>query len=806
MASNSVSVTLPGSGSRLSVSVPAGEGRAATVCRIKRAVAAAGGPSPVQCRLSAEGGEDDVVVPAAVAVAERPARRLLWTLRVETMNDREPLNLRVKVDPTDSVLDLKFLLEEAGVGAGPEVQRLFLQSKHCPTLIPAADGTRLAETGAADGSLFRVQFWYPSERPGHGEVHRTVPSLVTEIEPGVRDMGTNFRRAVQRYGDGDCVGWRRYEADGVTVGPYVWQSYDQVGARVSHFGAGLRHLGVREGQSVGIMAPNRPEWLVAELACSTQSMVSVPLYDTLGPDAVKYILNHAEVRVVVVSPNQLAAVAKVAREVPTLQHVVLMDGNPSSSDARIRENAEAAGEVSHLFSGVEALGRASPLPDRLPGADDVLTICYTSGTTGMPKGAVITHGQMMAAVAGFYHRLPAHLDEVGDRVFSYLPLAHIYEKVTEAGALVRGFAIGYFQGDTTKLVEDVAELRPALFPGVPRVWQKVYDRISGQIADSGALSRWLANKAIANKSAQVAAGDSSPAALDFVLRKIADKFGGRLKMITTGAAPLSGKVYGFLRVALNTNAGEGYGLTETCAALSTTSLDDRVYGHVGTPVPCAEVKLVDVPDMDYLTTDRPCPRGEVWVRGPAVFSGYYKERAKTDEVLVDGWFRTGDVGMWREDGCLQIIDRAKNLFKLSQGEYIRPEHIEGVCKQSKYVANVFVHGTSTENYLVAVVVPDFEVLAGWAAAHGMAGATPEQLAADPRVAALVLKSMREAGEAAKLRGFEFAKKVHVVATDFADSGLMTPTFKLKRHDVRKFYAAAIDAMYAGDEAGIPSKL
>jgi len=223
-----------------------------------------------------------------------------------------------------------------------------------------------------------------------------------------------------------------------------------------------------------------------------------------------------------------------------------------------------------------------------------------------------------------------------------------------------------------------------------------------------------------------------------------------------------------------------------------------VYALVGTPLACSEVKLVDVPDMEYRTTDKPCPRGEVWIRGPNVFVGYFKQRAETDEVMEDGWFKSGDVGQWMPSGDLKIIDRKKNIFKLSQGEYIRPEYIESVYKQNKYIANIFVHGTSLENFLVAVVVPNFENLKTWALNNGLESMSdkPRELVQSEKVRRHILHSMNAQAAEEKLRGFEVAKDISLISEDFSvDNGLLTPTFKLKRHECVKKFGPLIQSMY-----------
>ncbi len=413
----------------------------------------------------------------------------------------------------------------------------------------------------------------------------------------------------------------------------------------------------------------------------------------------------------------------------------------------------------------------SRFPDRAPQPADLVTICYTSGTTGNPKGVMLSHRSILSAAVALSNRLPRELEKK-EVLLSYLPLAHIYERVVEASLTGRGHAIGFYAGDPQKLVEDVAVLKPTIFPGVPRVWQRIYDRVTTQVADGNFITRYLFNKAYAAKQDAMRRGDESLSTWGdrIVFSKIAARFGGNLKVMASGAAPLSPKIAEFMHLAFMSGFAEGYGLTETCGGANATHIKDVNVGCVGAPIAANEIKLVDVPDMDYLVTDKPNPRGEIWIRGTNVFNGYYKQPDITAEVLEnDGWFKTGDVGMWLPSGDLKIIDRKKNIFKTQQGEYIRPEYIEGVMKQVKYIANIFVHGSGLENYLVAVVVPNFETVAQWANQNGLGAvvkAGPAEMAKNEKIRKLILRSMNSVAEQEKLRGFEVVKDITLTPADF----------------------------------------
>lgn len=578
--------------------------------------------------------------------------------------------------------------------------------------------------------------------------------------------------------------------------------------------AGLCALGVAASAPVGLCAPNCAEWVLLDAALLRSGRVSVPLYDTLGPDAVAFIAAHADVAAVGVAAAQLATLLAALPRCPALKLVVVF------GHRRDGPLPGAPGVAVVSWEALRAAGRAAPVPPRPGGPGDVATICYTSGTTGNPKGAVLTHANFVANAAA----MELGLDQgVGDVHISYLPLAHIYERVLLYTCLHTGTAVGFYRGDVLGLLDDMAALQPTIFASVPRLLNRIYDKVLAGVRAGGPLSRALFARACAAKRAAMAQGRPCPALWDrLVFSKLRAKLGGRVRLISTGSAPIAPEVLDFLRVAFGGVVFEGYGMTETACLIAKTEAADLTAGHCGPPAACCEIKLVDVPEMQYRTTDVPAPRGEIWVRGPSVFSGYHKDPAQTAEVLDDaGWLHTGDIGAWLAGGRLKIIDRKKNIFKLAQvciarkgaevrivvltdsgaqGEYVAPEKIENVYLRAPLVASVFVTGDSLAPCLVAVVVPDEEALVAWARGAALPAGAPADvraLCADPRTAAAVLDQMNREADRAGLRSFERAKAVHLVAEPWTvEGGLITPSFKLKRPQARAFFKPAIDAMYA----------
>ena len=758
------------------------------VCELKRHIALRTSIPPHLQRLSLLGSTDNFRFPSSVLVSRR-SRSESYSISVVTYNEVDVTQRwTLRVDPTDTVLDVKFLLQPLCL-ADAEYQHLYVWRKGDRSRHDAANHQTLMQAGITAGAQLRILFEYPSPQPGHGNIHRSEPHLLKYSDERQSTMGHIWKVNSQRYATRRFLGTRTYKSDG-SRGPYQWQTYADVAKRVAAFGSGLVALGLRKGDCVGVISVNRAEWIITDVTCAVQSFTSVPLYDTLGPEAVRYIINHANVRAVVTARATLQSVLAAKAQCPSLQCIILMDDDSVDKQFIIGGGAG----FTHTMSSVEQLGQSHPSSEQLPSPSDVFSLCYTSGTTGQPKGAILLHSNMAAATAGCDTRFTPELLTDQEVVLSYLPMAHIYERCVDWGSVVRGQGLGFYQGDVTKLVEDVAELKPTVLPGVPRVWQRMFDRISAQVAESSFIRRTLFERALAAKQDQLAHGSNEPSLWDrLVFRNVAAKFGGNLKLAVSGAAPISPTVAEYVRLTFQAPLAEGYGLTETCATLTLSPLEALSYGRsVGIPLPCNEVKLVDVPDMGYHSTDLPRPRGEIWVRGFNVFKGYYKLPDVTAECLTDdGWFMTGDVGEWQDDGSLRIIDRKKNLFKLAQGEYIRPEHIEGVYKQSKYISSIYVHGDSLHSYLIAIIVPNPD-------AYG--GRPKSELIKDKRVERDILKSMDEVGRAEGLKGFEVVKRVLLVDEEFTvENGLLTPTMKAKRHAVAKRYEREIRELYEKGE-------
>ncbi|XP_060736644.1 long-chain-fatty-acid--CoA ligase 6 isoform X1 [Tachysurus vachellii] len=599
-----------------------------------------------------------------------------------------------------------------------------------------------------------------------------------------------FQRGLRIAGDGPCLGFRKPGK------PYQWISYTEVAERAQVLGSGLLAKGCKPTpkQFIGIFAQNRPEWVITELACYTFSMALVPLYDTLGLEAMVHILNLAEISLVACDKEEKAESLLVNKEnglIPTLSCLVIF--NPVSA-ALVERGRKCDVEILQLEQLMD-LGRENlqaPVP---PQPQDLAVVCFTSGTTGKPKGAMITHGNITSNTSSVIKILEGFFEiRQEDVSISYLPLAHMFERMIQVSMFCHGARVGFYQGDISLLMDDIKTLKPTFFPVVPRLLNRIYDKIQGSV--TSVLKRAILHYAVSRKQAELSSGivrnDSVWDRL--VFSKIQASLGGNLRFILTASAPISPTVLSFLRAALGCLIFEGYGQTECTAGCTFSMPGDWSAGHVGAPLPCSMVKLTNIPDMNYYAKNG---QGEICIRGPSVFQGYLRDEDRTADALdSDGWLHTGDVGQWLPNGTLRIIDRKKNIFKLSQGEYIAPEKIENVYMRCVPVLQVFVHGDSLQSYLIGIVVPDPEVFVNWVKERGIVGSY-EELCQNPDVKKAVLEDMTAVGKKAGLKSFEQVKDLYLHPEMFSISnGLLTPTLKSKRVDLRRVFSEQIAHMYS----------
>lgn len=634
------------------------------------------------------------------------------------------------------------------------------------------------------------------EVKGHENARRSAlldsDEVVTYYYDDVRTIYEVFQRGRRVSNNGPCLGRRTPNQ------PYQWISYQEVSDRAEYVGSALLHRGCKPNseQFIGIFAQNRPEWIIAELSCYTYSMVAVPLYDTLGTEAITYIINKAQISLIFCDNTDKAKLLLSNVEngdTPVLRTVVLMD--PFDED--LVERGKKCGVEIISLNEIEEEGRDHHEKPKPPTPEDLAVVCFTSGTTGNPKGAMLTHKNVVSNSSAFLKVTESLLTlNASDIHISYLPLAHMFERLVQCVVLCHGARIGFFQGDIRLLMDDLKVLQPTIFPVVPRLLNRMFDRIFGQANTS--LKRWLLDFASKRKEAELRSGIIRKDSLwdKLIFQKVQSSLGGKVRLMITGAAPVSATVLTFLRAALGCQFYEGYGQTECTAGCSLSIPGDWTAGHVGAPMPCNYIKLVDVEDMNYFASKG---EGEVCVKGANVFQGYLKDDEKTAEALdKDGWLHTGDIGKWLPNGTLKIIDRKKHIFKLAQGEYIAPEKIENVYLRSEPVVQVFVYGESLQAFLVGIVVPDPDSAVIWAKKRKLNG-TYEELCKNKDFKNAILEDFLKLGKEAGLKTFEQVKDIALYPEMFSiQNGLLTPTLKAKRPEQRKYFQKQIDELYANN--------
>ncbi|KAH0478783.1 MAG: hypothetical protein KVP17_001299 [Porospora cf. gigantea B] len=616
-----------------------------------------------------------------------------------------------------------------------------------------------------------------------------------------------FQYSMRSHADKPFLGVRRMTKAGVFSSEYTWSTRRQFEQRVLNFGSGVVDLGLApvlnfddnvyvpatQLRPVGIYSKNREEWFIAEYAAAAFGLVLIPLYDTLGTEAVEYIINQTEMTTIIVLPEGLRSLVSVASNCPSLKNVVVFDREDIDVVCpSVASEVQAANLSLSGFSAIEAHGEANRRETVRQQPGDVWTLCYTSGTTSRPKGVILTQQCIVSTVsAGIMGHMAAPSIEISadDVHLSYLPLAHVFERVIATMILSIGGSIGLYSGETARIFEDVQVLSPTLFISVPRVYSKMIDKVTLTLEQKSSSVQYMFNAAVETKIGQFRkTGEVSHRFLDkLVFNKMKTMMGGRLRFMLSGGAPMDSNVLEKIQVIFGVPVCEGYGMTETMGASFMALPGDRLTGHVGCCQPCIEFCLESVPDMNYHADKK---AGELLIRGPSVCQGYFRNAAETQASFTsDGFMRTGDIVKVLPNGAIKIVDRKKNIFKLSQGEYVAPEKIEQVYMKAGLVGQVFVHGYSTSPHLIALVLPDDDFVKEWRAKGG-----------DTSTAALhdAIRCQMECQAAeAKLKGFEKVKKIHFITEPFStENGLMTPTFKFKRHAIKEHYAETINALFS----------
>ena len=527
----------------------------------------------------------------------------------------------------------------------------------------------------------------------------------------------------------------------------------------------------------------------------SQGLFTVSLYDTLGPEATEYIINHAGLSCVVASLMHVPTLIKLRSRCPGLKVIISLDtmyeGDlPQQSKGDIlKQFADDAGLQLYSIQDVEQLGQKHPRPFNPPSPSDTITINYTSGTTGPPKGVVLTHANAIAATSSAMIFLKPSDPAI---ICSFLPLAHIYQRVSEHIALWAGASIGYFHGSVNEIVQDLKLLRPTTFSGVPRLYNRIGTSIKAATLEAQKPTRrWLSQHVVNTKLANISDPRPGKATQKHAIwdgiwsKRVSAQVGlDRAQTLVSGSAPIDPSLHQFLRVVFPTNVVQGYGLTETYAMTLCQMEGDFTVGNCGAVAPGCELCLRDVPDMEYFSTDKPNPRGELMVRGITVFREYWRNPDGTKKTMTeDGWFATGDVGTVDSLGRFSIIDRVKNVLKLAQGEYVSPEKLENVfLANCGWLASAYVHGDSDKSSLVGLFGIEPQGFAAFSSKVLGRKIAPTDVQAlrevckDERVRAQAMKELAKVAKKNKFNRYEVCRALYLFVDPFTiENELLTPT-------------------------------
>jgi long-chain acyl-CoA synthetase len=578
-------------------------------------------------------------------------------------------------------------------------------------------------------------------------------------------------RSAEIYGSAPAVRFK--EGD-----EWVSRSFTEVGETVRSLSLGLIDLGVAKGDKVSILANTRAEWTYADFAALSAGATVVPIYQTNSPEECQYVLENSDAKVVVVEDGeQMEKIRKVRDRLPLLEQVIRMTG--SSDDAISFEELAARGDARDPSEWEARWQTVAP--------DDICTFIYTSGTTGPPKGCVISHGNYRAMLDMVNENSVIQNE---DLTYLYLPLAHSFALLIQLGSFDLGATLAYWERDPLRIMPNLAELKPTYFPSVPRIFEKIYTTATSAMDKEGGLKKAIFNWSIkiGKRMRDVERSGRRPGFLlrrqyafadEKVLSKIRALFGGNLRLAVSGAAPINPDILRFFDAA-GVLVLEGWGMTETSTAATISTEEDFKIGTIGKPFPGCEVKIAD--------------DGEILVKGPNVFQGYYKNEEATRETIVDGWLHTGDIGEIDEDGFIKITGRKKDIIITAGGKNITPANLEAEIKQHPLVSQCVVVG-DRRPYLVALVTLDPEDAVAYAKENGLPE-EPAQLATNDDVRKAIEAHVDEVNE--KFARVEQVKKIAILPEDLSqEGGELTPTLKVKRAVVTSKHEPEIEKLYAG---------
>ena len=618
-------------------------------------------------------------------------------------------------------------------------------------------------------------------------------------------------------GNINMVGYRKRISKDNFEKKYSWITYQYMYETCINFAKGIELLKLcplfhskisGDFKFLGIYSKNRVEWIVAYLGSHANNATVVTIYDTLGEKAMEYIFWQTELETILIEACSLAKIIKLVKEKRTnkLKNLIVVD---SEDEPNLLEELKNLGINIYKFDDIIEKGKSEGQNIILNPAkpESICTICYTSGTTGNPKGAMVSHQALESTIDCMDHTGFEYFKD--DIYLSFLPYAHIMETLIFALIMTHGRTFALFSGNIRNLVEDMQICKPTIMTSVPRVFQRIHTEIMKNLTKQSKLTQNLFHMALNKKIKDFKETGilTNPLLDSLIFKKVRNVLGGRMRFMLVGSAPMDPELMNFLQCSLSCKIVEGYGQTEDCAGVLISSQYDRVCQHLGGPGFNSEIKLVDVEELDYRSTDIDIttgishPRGELCVRGPLLFKGYLDDEENTKKAIdKDGWLHTGDVAMvlTEHGNAIRVIDRVKNIFKLQQGEYVAPEKIENVLTDSPYIEQIFVHGDSLQNYLIAIIVPNKAHIVEFLKKKGIECDVNncQNYYENEDLKINILKDLENIGRKADFKGFEIIKKIYLSPEPFTvENDLCTPTLKVRRHVAKKYFANKIKELY-----------
>lgn len=579
-----------------------------------------------------------------------------------------------------------------------------------------------------------------------------------------------------KYNEKNAFGERELLQNG-EYGEYKWINFGQFFEMVQNFAYGLNTLGLEPGDRVGIYSTNNIYWQLTFYACHISSLVPVPIYDSLGPNAAQYIIQHSECKAVVCNISKMDSLINALNSQTNVEEVLVMN---DTFEEEVKNGV-------HFQSLKKIMEKGSKLEEkpvlREPNPDDLGIIMYTSGSTGNPKGCLLTQRNLIAGATGLGNLGTSFTDR--DVYLSFLPLAHIYEMGVELICMNQGTSVGFYTGCIANLMKDINALKPTIICAVPRVWNRIYSTMQSKIDSLPFLKRNLVKTVLAQKNFAIENHRPISLLCDIVLSPFRQALGGRVRLVVSGGAPILPDVFNFMRAGICPNIIQGYGLTEVGASVCVSEVPTIDSCDNGTVSITSQVKLRAVEGMKYNPRGE-IKEGEILIRGPHVFQGYYKQNELTKEVLQDGWFATGDIGRITKEGHINIIDRAKQLVKLSQGEYLSITTLTDIYGSADGILNIYIYADSMHDAPAAVVVPNKEIIKEWKL-KGI-----DEFQNSTACKKEILDNLNECATKNKLRGFERIKYIYLETAEFTvDNGLLTPSMKPQWQSLRKKYESII---------------